>query len=652
MCGIAGIVSPDPAVRGLIPEMVARLIHRGPDEQGMAELPGATLGSTRLSIQDPSNGHQPMTTEDGSVTVVFNGEIYNYPALRQRLESDRVRFRTRCDTEVLLHLYQKFGADFVQHLDGMFAVGLWDAARNRLILARDHLGQKPLFFCQTNGAFLFASELKAILATGLPERRVDLEALYHYISLRFIPDRMTLFGGISKVPAAHCLVYEGGQARLERYWELSCQNKLSGSEREITDELDRRLAGSVREHLLSDVPVGSFLSGGIDTSLVTALMAQQAEEPPQTFSIGVLEEDFNELPFARIVARRYGTRHHEEVAQPDLIELLPSMVWHLEEPADPFGVGVYLASRLASKHVKVVLSGDGGDELFGGYDRYYGNHLASIYRLIPGALRESVLRRIVEAIPESFAYKSMAQKLRWIQAMARLEDGERYAESMSFLRFTEGSKARLFTESARSQLDGVSSTEKILVHFEAHDLDDLVDRMLYTDLMTRMPDHILPIVDRMSMAHGVEVRAPFLEHKIVEFGMRIPGRLKVRRGSLKHILRSVATRHLDREIVQRPKVGFGFPIAHWMRGELRPLMERVIAESRFVEAGFFNRSYMSKLLSEHVEGRMDHNYRLWLLLNLEVWQRLHIDGAETDEVLSWLVEGRNGSRVLAEATIG
>jgi asparagine synthase (glutamine-hydrolysing) len=236
----------------------------------------------------------------------------------------------------------------------------------------------------------------------------------------------------------------------------------------------------------------------------------------------------------------------------------------------------------------------------------------------------------------------MAQKLRWIQAMARLEDGERYAESMSFLRFTEGSKARLFTESARSQLDGASSTEKILVHFEAHNLDDLVDRMLYTDLMTRMPDHLLPIVDRMSMAHGVEVRAPFLEHKIVEFGMRIPGRLKVRRGSLKHILRSVATRHLDREIVQRPKVGFGFPIAHWMRGELRPLMERVIAESRFVEAGFFNRSYMSKLLSEHVDGRMDHNYRLWLLLNLEVWQRLHIDGSDTDEVLSWLVEGRDG----------
>jgi asparagine synthase (glutamine-hydrolysing) len=632
--------------------MVARLEHRGPDEQGTVDLAGAALGSTRLSIQDPGNGHQPMISEDGSVAVVFNGEIYNYPTLRRRLEGEGVRFQTRCDTEVLLHLYQKHGEGLVRHLDGMFAAAIWDTSRGRLMLVRDHLGQKPLFFFQTDGSFLFASELKAILATGLPERRVDLEALYHYISLRFIPDQMTLFNRVSKVPAAHYLIYENGSVRLERYWELSGQNKLEGSEREIVDELDERLADTVREHLLSDVPVGCFLSGGIDTSLVTALATQQSESPPPTFAIGVMEEDFNELPFARMVADRYGTRHYEEVAEPDLIKLLPNMVWHLEEPADPFGVGVYLASRLASKHVKVVLSGDGGDELFGGYDRYYGQQLASLYRLIPSVLRESVLKRILAAIPESFAYKSMAQKLSWIQAMARFEDGERYAESMSFLRFTESSKDRLFTAEAKPHLNGGGSTEKILAHFDAFDVDDLVDRMLYTDLMTRMPDHLLPIVDRMSMAHGVEVRAPVLEHRMVEFGMRIPGGLKVKRGSLKHVLRRVAARHLDREIVQRPKVGFGFPLAHWMRGKLRPLMERVIAESRFVEAGVFNRSYMSELLSEHVEGRVDHNYRLWLLLNLEVWYRLHIDGSETDEVLNWLVMGESGSTNLAKATTG
>jgi asparagine synthase (glutamine-hydrolysing) len=652
MCGIAGIVSADPSIRGLIPEMVARLEHRGPDEQGTIDLAGVALGSTRLSIQDPGNGHQPMTTEDGSVAVVFNGEIYNYPELRRVLEADGVRFQTRCDTEVLLHLYQKHGEGFVRHLDGMFAVAIWDASRGRLILVRDHLGQKPLFFFQADGSFLFASELKAILATGLPERKADLEALYHYISLRFIPDQMTLFDRVSKVPAAHYLIYENGRARLARYWELSGQDKLDGSEREIVDELDKRLADTVREHLLSDVPVGCFLSGGIDTSLVTALATQQGEAPPPTFAIGVMEEDFNELPFARMVADRYNTRHYEEVAEPDLIKLLPNMVWHLEEPADPFGVGVYLASRLASNHVKVVLSGDGGDELFGGYDRYYGQQLASLYRMIPNVLRESVLKRILEAIPESFAYKSTAQKLRWIQAMARFEDGERYAESMSFLRFTERSKDRLFTEGAKPQLNGGGSTEKILAHFDAYDVDDLVDRMLYTDLMTRMPDHLLPIVDRMSMAHGVEVRPPILEHRMVEFGMRIPGRLKVKRGSLKHVLRSVAARHLDREIVQRPKVGFGFPLAYWMRGKLRPLLERVIAESRFVEAGVFNRSYMSELLSEHVEGRIDHNYRLWLLLNLEVWYRLHIDGSETDDVLSWLVAGKDDSTNPTKAAIG
>ena len=652
MCGIAGIVSPDPDVRELISQMTGILFHRGPDEQDTLDLAGAALGNTRLSIQDPDNGHQPMRSEDGTIAVVFNGEIYNYPALRKRLESDGARFRTRCDTEVLVHLYQRFGESFVQHLDGMFAVGLWDSARQRLILARDHLGQKPLFFCQANGAFLFASELKAILQTSLLERSIDLEALYHYISLRFIPDRMTLFDGISKVPAAHYLIYEEGSVRFVRYWELSAKDKLTGSEREIVEELDQRLAESVREHLLSDVPVGSFLSGGIDTSLVTAFMAQQGDEPPPTFSIGVREQDFNELPFARIVARQYGTRHHEELADADLIGLLPKMVWHLEEPADPFGVGVYLASRLASRHVKVVLSGDGGDELFGGYNRYYGNRIADLNRMVPRALRETLLRRIMESIPESFSYKSTAQKLRWIQAMARFEDGERYAESMSFLRFTEGAKAQLFTESAKSRLNGIRSTEKILTHFEAHNLEDLVDRMLYTDLMTRIPDHILPIVDRMSMAHSVEVRAPFLEHKVVEFGMRIPGRLKVRRGSLKHVLRKVAERHLGPEIVQRPKVGFGFPLAYWMRGELRPLMEGVIAESRLAEAGIFNRPYMSKLLSEHVSGEVDHNYRLWLLLNLEVWQRLFIDGFERDELLGWLWDKRGGSRVGAGATLG
>ena len=378
MCGIAGIVSADPTIRELIHPMVAQLEHRGPDEKGTIDLGRVALGSTRLSIQDPGNGHQPMTADDGSVAVVFNGEIYNYPALRRRLEADGVSFRTRCDTEVLLHLYRRHGESFVHHLDGMFAAGIWDASRGRL---------KPLFFFQADGSFLFASELKAILATRLPERRVDLEALYHYISLRFIPDQMTLFDRISKVPAAHYLIYENGSARLERYWELAGQSKLEGSEREIVDELDRRLADTVQDHLLSDVPVGCFLSGGIDTSLITALATQRSESPPPTFAIGVMEEDFNELPFARMVADRYGTQHHEEVAEPDLIRLLPDMVWHLEEPADPFGVGVYLASRLASRHVKVVLSGDGGDELFGGYDRYYGQQLASLYRLIPSVSR-------------------------------------------------------------------------------------------------------------------------------------------------------------------------------------------------------------------------------------------------------------------------
>ncbi|MEP6573958.1 MAG: asparagine synthase (glutamine-hydrolyzing), partial [Gemmatimonadota bacterium] len=490
MCGIAGIISADPELQRGIEAMVSILAHRGPDGRGIARLPGAALGHRRLSIIDIAGGQQPMHSADGALSVVFNGEIYNFPELRGRLEADGSVFRTRCDTEVILHLYARYGDDCVRHLDGMFAFGLWDHARQRLLLARDHMGQKPVFFAERNGALAFASEVKALLASELFPRELDTAALYDYISLRFLPDRCTLFRGIQKLPAGHRLVYERGEARLDRFWSLSFHPKLEGTEAEITDALEARLTQTVHQHLLSDVPVGAFLSGGIDSSLMTALAAPAMSRPMPTFSIGVAEEGFNELPFAQQVATRYRTDHHESVVSADLIHLVPRMVWHLDEPADPFGVGVYLVSRLASEHVKVVLSGDGGDELFAGYDRFAGQLLAERWALLPRGLRTRAIRSTINRLPESFAYKGWTQKLRWLNEMSLEGGAARYAESMSFLRFTEAAKQELFTPATHEALGHRSSRDRIINEFNASDAETDLERMLYTDLMTRMPDHL------------------------------------------------------------------------------------------------------------------------------------------------------------------
>ena len=616
--------------------MVEVLRHRGPDDEGIEYLDGVALGHRRLSILDLQGGHQPMFNSARSLAIVFNGEIYNYPVLKRRLEERGRRFRTRSDTEVILHLYEEYGEDCVRHLDGMFAFALWDAPRKRLLLARDHMGQKPLFFCEAGDGLAFASEVKGLLSGDFVRRECDLEALYHYLSLRFIPDQLTLFRNIRKLPAAHRLIYERGRVRIERYWDFSCVKKHEGTEREIADLLEARLAETVQAHMLSDVPVGSFLSGGIDSSLITALMARQSGETISTFSIGVKEQDFNELPYAQLVAERYGTRHHEEVVRADLIRLVPRMVWHLDEPSDPFGVGVYLVARMAARHVKVVLSGDGGDELFAGYDRFAGNRLAGLYGLLPKSWRETFLRRIIDRVPESFTYKSLSQKLRWLNEMSLLEHGERYAESMSFLRYTETEKARLFTERVRQSLNGLDSRDKILIHFNSHNVSELIDRMLYTDLLTRMPDHLLPIVDRMGMAHGLEVRPPLMEHRMVELAASIPADLKLRGTRLKYILRRVAARHLPRRLVTRRKQGFGFPLGYWMRKELRDFLREVVDRSCFVETGVFENRYVRDMIEEHIQGKRDHSFRIWVFLNLEVWYRIFIARQSLDSLLEWI----------------
>ena len=623
MCGIAGIFNP-PAPDA-IDLMTQALFHRGPDEHGFYRGQNMHLGQRRLSIIDLTSGKQPISNEDESLQLICNGEIYNSPLLRQQLLAAGHRFRTTTDVEVILHLYEEYGFDCVSRLQGMFAFALWDDRRQRLFLARDHMGQKPLFFYHRDNVFAFASEVKAILAGGVARPEIDLDGLWHYISLRFIPDRYSLFKHIQKLPAASYLVYENNRVRLEKYWQLNFTPKHVGSEKDIEEGLHDLLLETVRSHLLSDVRVGAFLSGGIDSSTICAMMAKLSSGPVPAFSIGVEEQKFNELPYARLVAQRYGLEAHERIVKADVVKLLPEMIYHMDEPADPFALGVYLVAGVARESVKVVLGGDGGDESFAGYDRFAGNRLADLYCVLPAWFRKTVMKKMIALIPESFGYKSLAQKAAWMNEMSFFQQGERYAHSMSFLRFTQEAKEDLFTAACRQKIKDPDSIEKILVHFNAGNAKELVDKMLYTDLMTRMPDHLLPIVDRMGMAHSLESRSPLVDYKLVEYAAAIPAELKLKGNNLKYILKKVAARYLPPELIERKKQGFGFPIGIWMRTQLHTLMVNLFRQSRLVELGIFEPAAMQRLLNEHSAGKADHNFRLWILLNLEIWYRLYFE---------------------------
>ena len=541
--------------------------------------------------------------------------------------------------EVILHLYEEEGEGFVKRLHGMFAYAIWDSRSHRLLLGRDHMGQKPLFFATQGNAIAFASEPKGVLASGIVKREIDLEALWHYMSLRYLPDDRSLFSGVVKLPAAHYAVFEGGKLRVEQYWKLDTfRDKLDGTERELTDLLEQKLLKTIEMHLLSDVPIGTFLSGGIDSSLITAMTARITGKTFNTFSIGVKDQDINELPWAEKVATQYRLNWRKEIVEPDVIGTIPDMIDHMDEPADPFGVGVYLVSQVASKYDKVVLAGDGGDENFAGYDRFAGQRLAEVYSLVPACIRRHVFGRLFKMVPESFGYKSIASKLRWLNDMSFYSAGGRYARSMSFLRFTQEAKEALFTPEAMSRIADLDSIGKILGYFNDGTATELLDRMLYTDLMTRIPDHLLAISDRMSMAHSIEIRPPLIDYRLTEFAASLPTKLKLRgtgRG-LKYILRSVASRYMPQELIDRPKQGFGFPIARWLRGDLANFQRNLFKQSRMVELGLFRQAEIDRLVEEHIGGKADHNFRLWILINLEIWHRMRFEGKSAGEMREFI----------------
>jgi len=643
MCGIVGIVprgeGPPDRLEHAVRRMAGAIVHRGPDDEGFHVTPRVALGMRRLSILDVAGGHQPMYTPDRKRALVFNGEIYNHGELRRELAREGRTFKTHCDTETVLHALDAWGAEALARLEGMFALAFWDEGQNALHLARDPMGQKSLYFAETALGWAFASEIKALLALDLSPA-LDLQALSHYMSMRYLPGERTFFAGVSKLPAAHRLEVRGGERRVERYWSPRYLPKWEGTEDEVIEGLDAVLGDVIAEHLMSDVPLGCFLSGGIDSSLVVAYAARATSEPVRTFSVGVDEESQSELPWARQVAERYGTRHFEKLVPADLAAQAPRMVAAMEEPADPLSAGMYVVSREAAEHVKVCLGGDGGDELFAGYDRYLGQQLAEVYAHLPRPLRRGILRPLSRLVPESFGYNSFATKLRWLDRMADFQGFERYAASAAFLRFPHERKGQLFDPEVWRKLETQRSEELLREYFADGCAEAFVDKMLHADCMTRLADHQLPIADKMSMVHSLEVRSPFVDRRVVEYAARIPADWHMKRRRIKYVTRRLGERYLPRELLYRKKQGFGFPLALWIRGELRPLMETVVAQSSLAEAGVFRREEMQRLLSEHVGAGIDHNYRLWMLLTLELFHRHYIQGAPVDELEDWVARSR------------
>jgi asparagine synthase (glutamine-hydrolysing) len=627
MCGIAGIVNADQHRDAAMERMLDALRHRGPDGDGIYHGEHATLGHRRLSIIDLAGGKQPLRNADHTIWLVCNGEIYNYRELRRRLELDGYRFLTHSDCEVIIALYERHGDRLLDHLRGMFAFVLWDAKRRRLLAARDHLGQKPFYYSYGENGFACASEIKALLALSNARPQLNLAALDQYLALRLIDAPLSMYEGIHKLPPGHLLVLERDAApRIERYWKLQQEPKLQGSEEQLCDELEAKIEEALRLHLVSDVPVGAFLSGGMDSSLLVAMLARRlGVSRLPTFTMGLAYQRFDEAPAARAVARIFNTDHHEERVAPEITARLPDLVAALDEPSDPLSLCTWLLAEFARRHVKVVIGGDGGDELFGGYDRYYGNLYASHYGKVPAALRRRVLAPAVALIPESGWYKSVGHQLRWLHHLSFHSGAARYAASLTYFYFDRERRHELFAPEMRERWETLDAEAAIRRPYEASSGGEL-DRMLYADSMVRLPNHPVMITDRICMAHGLEVRSPFMDHELAAFAARLPPSLKVRGGTLRYIQRKLAARYLPSQILNRPKQGFSSALPYLLQAEYAQLYARCLRTSQLAAHRILDATFMTRMIDEHLAQRADHGNRLWLLINAEIWYRMSILG--------------------------
>lgn len=645
MCGIAGIINSDPQREQALRRMLAALEHRGPDGEGIHNGEQASLGHRRLSIIDLAGGRQPLYNVDRSLVLVCNGEIYNYRQLRRRLEQDGHRFVTNSDCEVILGLYERCGERLLDHLRGMFAFALWDVKRQRLFAARDHLGQKPFFYSIGGQGFAFASEIKALRALDRRRQRVSLAALDQYLGLRLIDAPLTMFEGIHKLPPGHSLVFEAGKApRIRRYWHLQQTPKLTGDEQTLVDELQARLQQTLRLHLESDVPVGAFLSGGMDSSLLVAMLARDIKVPRlPTFTMGLSYQRFDEAPAARAVAQLFGTDHHEERVQPEIASHLPDLVWALDEPSDPLSLCTWLLAKFTRRHVKVVIGGDGGDELFGGYDRYYGNLYAARYSRVPEGLRRKLLAPAMAMIPESGWYKSLGHQLRWLHHLSFHSGSARYAASLNYFYFDAERRRKLYTREVQQGWPDLDAEAAVRRPYEESEGGEL-DRMLYADSLVRLPNHPVMITDRICMAHGLEVRSPFMDHELASFAARLPPSMKVRGGTLRYIQRKLAARYLPPEILDRPKQGFSSALPYLLQAEYTRLYRTCLRQSLLVRDHVLDRQAIAQLVEEHLAKRADHGNRLWLLINAEIWYRMSILGHSKEDLRLELVADEHGKR--------
>src|SRR5213593_1845275 len=613
MCGICGIASTRGTVDpGRLAAMSATLVHRGPDSDGAYVDGPVGLAARRLAIIDLATGDQPISNEDGRITVVQNGELYNYRELRLELERAGHRFSTSGDTEVLVHLYEEHGARFAERLRGMFAVALWDSARARLVLARDPYGIKPLYYREVGGELEFASELRA-----LPRGEIDLDALDAFLAFNSVPGPLTIFREVRKLQAGHVLTWENGRSELVRYARpapVAADEVRRDEEAELVEELRARLRDSVRAHLVSDVPVGVLLSGGIDSSALAALAAEEVSEPLRTFSIGFEERSFDELADARLVAERYGTQHRELVLRPDAALLLPALADAFDEPfADSSALPTYLVSQLAAEDVKVALSGEGGDELFGGYYTYAADLLAE---RVGGLAR--LARPLVERLPSSSTRASFDYKAKRFVRAAHLPPLERH----------HGWK-EIFSPDARAELTGRSSTSGPLEilrdrYRETEGADELA-RLQDVDLGIYLVDDLLVKTDRASMAHSLAARVPYLDTIVTNLALALPTRHKIRGLAKKVLLRKAAAPLLPREIVHGKKRGFSIPAAAWLRGELEPFARETLSRETLHRQGFFHPDVVTRLVDDHVAGREDRSRQLWGLLAFTLWHERHVE---------------------------
>ena len=628
MCGICGVAGGAiERERAHVLAMTRALVHRGPDDAGIQALDDVVLGNRRLAILDLTTaGHQPLGSD--SAWITYNGEIYNYRELRSVLERDGHVFHSGTDTEVVLALYEREGPALLERLRGMFAFAIWDRRRRRLFAARDHFGQKPFYYTVVGERFLFASEIKALLAHADVHVEPEPAAVDYYLSLRMIPPPLTMFRGIHKLAAAHWLEWsrEAG-VQTGRYWTPRFDS-APRSDSDWIDELRARLEDSVDAHRVSDVPVGAFLSGGLDSSVVAALLSRGAGEAVQTFCIGSEEPSFDERPHARAMAAHCGTRHHEASVSAALLGQIPDLVQALDEPSDPISACFDEAARLAASHVKVVLGGDGGDEMFAGFDRYAAFRLANRYAALPRWLREDVIGRAAARIPEDYAYKGFGQRVRWLDSVSRERGSRLYARMTSHFRFGPERKAELYGPALASDLARVNALEAIASPFEAAPASSALDRMVYADMVTRLPEHTLMLADRLAMRHSLEVRSPLLDVRLAELCLAMPARLRVRRGHTKVALREAARSWLPEDLLRRSKQGFMFPVAYWLHGGTLERVHDHLVQGPLAREGWIRPDAVSALVVEHANRSADHHVRLWQLVSLDAWHRLYLDGEE------------------------